>query len=34
MIDARRPVDTVIEYNVSSMAKDMETEDRYKSRRQ
>lgn len=34
MIDDKRPIDTVIEYNVSLMAKDMETEDCYKSRRQ
>lgn len=34
MIDRKRPIDTVIEYNVSLMAKVMETEDHYKSRRQ
>lgn len=33
MIDSKRPIDTVIEYNVSLMAKVMETEDHYKSRR-
>lgn len=34
MIDGKRPIDTVIEYNVSLMAKGMETEDCYKRRRQ
>ena len=34
VIDGKRAVDTVIEYSVSLMAKDMEAEDRYKSRRQ
>lgn len=34
MIDGKRLIDTVIEYNVSLMAKDMETEDCYKSGRE
>lgn len=34
VIDGKRPIDAVIEYNVSLMAKDMDTEDCYKSRRQ